>query len=155
MLIAVEVVLTRFFSISTPIVRIGFGFLPVSLAGMLYGPLWAGCAAAMGDVIGALLFPAGAFFPGFTLTAFLTGFTYGALLWRRRDWSRIILSVAIISLLLNLCLDTFWLRMITGKGYAGLLPARIIKSLILAPVQVVTIRAASSRQFWLTEKAKT
>ena len=43
-LIALEIILTRFLSINTPIVRIGFGFLPVAMAGILFGPLWAGLA---------------------------------------------------------------------------------------------------------------
>ena len=43
-LIALEIILTRFCSIQTPIVRIGFGFLPVAMMGILYGPIWAGSA---------------------------------------------------------------------------------------------------------------
>ena len=31
LLIAIEVILTRFCSIQTPIVRIGFGFLPIAI----------------------------------------------------------------------------------------------------------------------------
>ena len=37
-LIALEIVLTRFCSINTPILRIGFGFLPVAMLGIMYGP---------------------------------------------------------------------------------------------------------------------
>ena len=42
LLIAIEVILTRFCSINTPIVRIGFGFLPIAIIAMMYGPLSAG-----------------------------------------------------------------------------------------------------------------
>ena len=34
-------------------------------------------------LVGALLFPTGAFFPGFTLTAACTGLLYGLCLYRR------------------------------------------------------------------------
>ena len=42
---------------------------------------------------------------------------------------------------LQLGLDTLWLVMITGKGYLALLPTRAIKSLVMIPVQVLTIRS--------------
>ena len=37
MLSAMQVVLSRFLSIQTPVVKIGFGFVPVMFAGALYG----------------------------------------------------------------------------------------------------------------------
>ena len=64
LLMALEIILTRFLSINTPIVRIGFGFVPVSLTAIMYGSLWAGAAYAIADVIGALLFPIAGYFPG-------------------------------------------------------------------------------------------
>ena len=76
-LIALEIILTRFCSIQTPIVRIGFGFLPVAMMGILYGPIWAGIGYAIGDLLGMLIFPSAAYFPGFTLTAFSTGMIFG------------------------------------------------------------------------------
>ncbi|MBK5246006.1 MAG: ECF transporter S component [Peptostreptococcaceae bacterium] len=36
--IALEIILTRFLSINTPFIRIGFGFLPVAMLGIMYGP---------------------------------------------------------------------------------------------------------------------
>ena len=63
-LIALEIILTRFLSINTPILRMGFGFLPVAMCAILYGPLWAGAAYAIGDILGWMLFPTGPYFPG-------------------------------------------------------------------------------------------
>ena len=40
LLIALDVILTRFLSIQTQFLRIGFGFLPVAVAGIAYGPFW-------------------------------------------------------------------------------------------------------------------
>ncbi len=154
LLIAVEIVLSRFCSISTPIVRIGFGFLPVVMAAMLYGPLCAGVTAATADFLGAILFPIGAYFPGFTVTAFLTGAVYGLFLHNRsKSWVRISCAVLIISLVLNLGLDTVWLWMITGKGYMALLPTRILKCMIMIPVQVMMIRLAWTKLSLLEVRA--
>lgn len=148
LLIAMEVILTRFLSVQTPILRISFGFLPIVLIALIYGPLYAGIGAALADIIGATLFPAGAFFPGFTLTAFLTGLVYGLMLYnRRKSFVHICIAVLTVTIVLQLGLDTLWLSIITGKGYLALLPARIIKTAIMAPVQIICIRMAASERF--------
>lgn len=140
LLIAIEVILTRFCSINTPIVRIGFGFLPIAIIAMMYGPLSAGIAYAIGDILGVMLFSTGQFFPGFTLTAFLTGIVYGVFLYNKpKTWPRIIGAVLIVCLVINLGLDTLWLNILMGKGYLALLPTRIIKVAIMIPVQTVII----------------
>jgi ECF transporter S component (folate family) len=121
-LIALQIVLSRFLSIATPIMKISLGFVPVAIAGMLFGPLSGGMVAATADFLGAILFPIGPYFPGFTLTAFITGVIYGVFLYQKdRSWVRIILAVLIIALGLNLGLNTFWIMVITGKGYLALL----------------------------------
>lgn len=82
-LVAIEVVLTRFFAIETPIIRVGFGFVPIALSAIIFGPIIGGITAATADVLGMLLFPKGVYFPGFTLSAFLTGLTYGLFLYNK------------------------------------------------------------------------
>ena len=82
LLIALEIILTRFCSINTAILRIGFGFLPIAIIGMMYGPVSAGLAYVIGDILGMMIFPSGSFFPGFTLTAALTGAPYGVFLYK-------------------------------------------------------------------------
>ena len=51
-LIALEVILTRFVGISTPMLRISFGFLPMVIVAMYYGPIWGGGAYALADILG-------------------------------------------------------------------------------------------------------
>lgn len=128
LLIAIEVILTRFLSIQTPIVRIGFGMLPVALVGILFGPISAGVAGALGDLIGMFLFPGGAYFPGFTVSAFLTGTILGLFLHNRFSLKNVILAVTTISIVVHLGLNTVWLSMILNKGVLALLPARILKT---------------------------
>ena len=140
LLIAIEIILTRFCSINTPIVRIGFGFLPIAIIGMMYGPLSAGVAYAIGDLLGVALFPTGSFFPGFTITAFLTGIVYGVFLYNKpKTWPRIIGAVLTVCLVINLGLDTLWLSILMGKGYISLLPTRIMKAVLMIPVQTFII----------------
>ena len=148
LLIALEIVLTRFTSIQTATVRISFGFLPIAIIAMMYGSIYAGIGAAVADIIGVALFPVGAYFPGFTLTAFLTGVVYGAFLHKRAEKLLPICAAAlIVTMVLQLGLDTLWIRTITGEAYVALLPLRFIKSLIMAPIQITLIRAAASERF--------
>ena len=140
LLIAIEVILTRFCSIQTPIVRIGFGFLPIAIIAIMYGPLSGGIAYALGDFLGMMLFPSGSYFPGFTLTAFLTGIVYGVFLYNKPvTWSRILCAVLTVCLVLNLGLDTYWLSILMGKGYVALLPTRIMKAALMIPIQAIII----------------
>ncbi len=139
-LIALEVILTRFCSVNTPILRIGFGFLPVSIMGIMFGPLWAAAGYAIGDILGMLIFPSGAFFPGFTVTAALTGLTFGIFLHGKEVTVKTVLPAScIVLLVLNLFLDTFWLSILMGDAFVALLPARIFKCALMLPVHLIMI----------------
>lgn len=143
MFIAMEVILTRFLSIQTPIVRIGFSFIPIALSSMIFGPIFGGITAALADIIGMMIFPSGgAYFPGFTLSAFLTGMIYGLFLYKKqKTLFQVSLAVIAVSLFVNLGLDTIWLWIITGKGFIALLTPRIIKTLVMAPIQILMIKS--------------
>ena len=81
MLVALQIVLSRFLSIKTESIRIGFGFVPMVLCGMLFGPYWAAVAYATSDILGAFLFDMGVF-PGITLARIVSGLIYGFILHR-------------------------------------------------------------------------
>ena len=140
LLVALQIILTRFCSIQTPIVRIGFGFVPVVIIATMYGPIYAGVANGIADILGLMLFPSGSFFPGFTLTAILAGVIYGVFLYNKPiTWGRIIAASVIINIVLNLGLNTYWLSIMMGKGFLALLPTRIVKELVMIPIKVVII----------------
>lgn len=140
LLIALEIIFTRFLAIQTPIIRIGFGFIPISIAGIMFGPSLAGLCAAIADLLGMILFPKGAYFPGFTLSAFLSGMIYGKFFYKRTiTLSKIILCVLTISITIDLFVNTYWLSIITGKAVFALLVPRIIKTLIMCPVHIIII----------------
>ena len=74
---ALTVVLSRFLSVNIWNMSIGFSFVSLMLCGMLLGAFWGGVCGALADFIGAILFPFGPYFPGFTVTAFLSGAVFG------------------------------------------------------------------------------
>ena len=53
--------------------KIGFGVLPVIIAGVLYGPGYGAIVGALCDLLQALIFPKGAYMPWFTVVGALFG----------------------------------------------------------------------------------
>ena len=139
-LLALDVVLTRLLAINTPVMKIGFGFAAVALCAVLYGPWWAALTAALGDIVGALLFPTGAFFPGFTLTAACTGLIFGLCLYRR-DKSLLwpIAAAALNVVLVSYLANTAMISWISGSPYTTLLKARAVQLAVMLPVQLAVL----------------
>ena len=145
-LVAMEVVLSRFLSINIWSNKIGFAFVPVAVTAMLYGPLTTGLTAAAADLIGALLFPSGPFFPGFTLTTFLGGVVYSLAFHKKQSAPRILAAVLIREFVLSLLLNTLWISIMYSSPYWPLLVSdRAIQCIVMTPVQFTVI--------WLVAKA--
>ena len=141
--ISLEVVLTRFIAIETPIIRIGFGFLPIAISAIMFGPVIGGLTATIADIIGMIIAPKAAYFPGLTFSAFMTGFIYGLFLHKKnKSILKIFLAVLTITLIVDLSLNTVWLSMLTGKAASAIIVPRLIKSAAMLPVQTVTTYAA-------------
>jgi riboflavin transporter len=50
MLLALKVILGLFTLNLSPILKVGFSFLPIAAAGMLFGPVAGGTVGALGDI---------------------------------------------------------------------------------------------------------
>ena len=141
-MIALSVVLSKLVSINISFLRIGFGFLPIAILAILYGPVVAAVGYGLADLIGAWLFPTGAFFPGFTLSAVLTGLIFGFVLYKKEvTIIRALIASALVCLGVNLLLNTWWLTFIIGKGFKVLLASRAVKEIVAIPVMALLIVA--------------
>lgn len=120
--------------------RISFGFLTNAMIGMLFGPVVGLTAGAATDILSYLMHPAGAYFPGFTLTAMLGGLFYGLGLYKHKmTIGRALLTKTAVSLFLNICLNSLWLKLLYGKALMIILPARIGKNLMALPFEVALL----------------
>ena len=140
MLVAIQVVLSRFLSINLWNLKIGFSFVPIALAGMLLGPMGAGLTGAVADIIGATLFPSGTFFPGFTLTAFITAFGYGFFLHKKQDMPRILVAVLFSEIVGTLLLNTKWIAILYGTAFLPIFITRVWQAVGMGIVEVVVIK---------------
>lgn len=142
MLITLDLVLTRVLAINTPLMKIGFGFAAVAVSAMLFGPFWAMLTAALGDIVGALLIPVGPFFPGFTLTAAITGLFYGLCLYGHRgSVSRPIMAALLNCFVVTLLCNTALIAYISGNNYKVLFTARIVQFFVMFPLESLVMIA--------------
>ncbi|MBR6571275.1 MAG: folate family ECF transporter S component [Clostridia bacterium] len=140
LLTALQVVLGNLTQVPFIGKQFNFGFLPIIAAGALLGPLPAAIVGGLGDFIGAHLFPAGAYFPGFTLTSAIVGVLYGLPLFKQKpSWFRAAIAAA-LGMIPNLFLNSLWLSMLySSKTYWVWVTSRAVSYLVEIPVQVVLI----------------
>lgn len=145
MLTALEIVLSRLVPVvSSQQIKVSFAFVPVAIAAYLYGVKGGVLVSGVGDVLGAIMFPVGDFFPGFTLTAVLVGAVFGVFLGKKSDgklnpFSRSLIPVIITQLFLSLGLNTFWISYMYHSPYLGVLVPRVVQTLVMIGVEVAII----------------
>lgn len=115
------------------ILSIGFSSLAVAVSGLFYGPLLTGLAGIIADTLGYILHPNGPYFPGFAISAFLTGVIYGCFFYKKEiSIKRVILARLCITVIINLILTPIWLNMMYGNPIFAL--PRIIKNIVMFPL---------------------
>lgn len=145
LMLALQIVLSRFLSVATPFVKFGFAFIPISLVAMLYGMPASVTVCVLSDFIGAQLFPIGPYFPGFTFTAALMGVVYGFFLkdlpavGKGKALLRIIAAIFVNQFVLSLFLNTYWITFTASKGFSFFFATRLVSSCTDFVVQTVVI----------------
>ena len=147
LLLAMLIILSRFLSIKTPLLKISFAFIPTMLCAIWLGPKWTVLLNVLGDVIGATLFPTGPYFVGYTISTAITALIYGLLIYKKEANTytekqfiiRIIISVILVTAISNIGLNTLWVSITTGKAFIVLLGTRIVKEIVMIPIQIIVI----------------
>ena len=105
----------------------------------LFGPIGAGVLAALADFLGAILFPIGPYFPGFTFTQFCVGVVFGLLLQKKQSMGHIVGAVLLTQILSSLLLDSYWISVLYGSPYLVLLGTRAIQCAVMSALEIVVI----------------
>lgn len=141
MLIALSIVVSYLTSFQiTPTLKIGIGFLVTALMGMFYGPVAAGLANGIANLIKFFLKPTGPFFLGYTITAILGGIIYGLFFYKGKCsiW-RAISAKTCINIFLNVCLNTYWGALLYGDAISAIIGPRFIKNMALLPFEIILL----------------
>ena len=140
-------VLAGFFKLPiSEILEIRFTSLPVAVAGALLGPGIAAIVGALSDIGGFIIMPTGPYFPGFTISGVVSGIIFGLFLHQngsiQMGFRRIVTAVILNTLIVNLLLNSFWLSIMYGRGgIMAVISARVLKELIMIPVNTILITA--------------
>ena len=138
MLAAAAIILVNFRIELTNTQRIGFSGIPNQLVAYLFGPAVSCLFAGALDIIKYLIKPVGAFFPGFTVSALLGGVIYGMVPYKRPlSLKRVIAATALVTVFVNLLLNTYLLTVLEGRACGAHFPARIMKEAVLLPIDIL------------------
>ena len=117
--------------------QIGFTSLIHAMTGYLYGPVLACLTGGVADIIKYIIKPTGAFFPGFTLNEMIVGFVYGLFFYKRKiTLPKTVAARMIMTFGINLTLTPIWLAIMYGNAFKFMVPARLIKNLVMIPIDV-------------------
>lgn len=138
MLIAVYAVLSIFNIYFSQQLRFGFTFIPLAFASMLFGPVAGGITGAFGDILGWIITHPGPYIPGLTISAFVSGIIYGIFLYKKDlTITRALLAAVTTIIVVELGLNSIWFSILYGDAYFVVLGGRLLKALILVPVQTI------------------
>ena len=169
LLIALQIVVVKFLSVETTIVRFDFGYIVSFTASAVLGP-WLGMLVAFAaDILGVVLRgQIGVFFPGFTINAVLYALFYGLFFYKKKiTWYNVTICVVSSIALMGILLAPHWVFMyntMLGTGinplaeplrfiaennhryiteeakFDAILYTQLIKHLILIPIQIITMK---------------
>lgn len=140
MFIAINVIMGYFTVPVSAYLRIGFGFITAPAAAYMFGPIAGGTVALLSDVASYLLKPTGGFLLTYTLCTAIGGMISGMFFYKKRiTFSRVLVYKLVKIIFVNIILNSIALAPTTGSGMAAILPARIIKNIILLPIQILLI----------------
>lgn len=156
LLTALAVVLTRFASIRIAIggvegIRLGFGALPIIMAGVYFGPLGGAVVGAIADVVGFFLSPIGVYMPHFTVTSALTGALPGLVWYRYADReglpkvSELILYVGGTQIITSVFMVPYFLEVLFGIPLAITIIPRLVAQIIQIPIYSFILRLLLDR----------
>ena len=147
MLIALQVVLGKL-SVGDPaVVKVGLGFIATALIGYFLGPWIGGLAMVINDLISNTILSSGPlFFPGFTLSAFISGVIAGMFLYNQKvTWQRALVYEFFQILVTNVIFTTLWIYLMslssssTGRTFMALLSVRLPKEIITWPIEALIV----------------
>ncbi|MBB1079245.1 folate family ECF transporter S component [Limosilactobacillus sp. STM2_1] len=147
MMVALQVILEKL-SIGDPsVLKFSFGFVATALIGYCLGPWIGGWAMVVSDIISNTILSSGSlFFPGFTLSAFISGVIAGMFLYNQKiSWQRVLVYEFFQILITNVIGTTLWLYLMSlsssssSHTFMALLFVRLPKELITWPIETIIV----------------
>ena len=156
MFIALNVIFMRLLMIETIVFRVSFASVMFALSGIVLGPVFGAIAVFSADFLGFMMRPSpGAYFIGYPIGFALATSLHGVMLHGRYSLRRLIVTLAITSVVVDFGLHTFlwmpffipgfgWTSMtvFTGTGWefsAAVWKVLAVRTVVLYPVFVALV----------------
>lgn len=125
-------------------VEVSFDCYINSLGALVYGPLMGLLVGAVSDTLGCLLHPSGPYFFPFIFVEMSSSFIFALFLWKKRlSAPRVLLSKFTVNFICNIIMTSLlmkpYMSIFYGKGYSFVNMTRIVKNLVVFPVESVLI----------------
>ncbi len=121
---------------------ISFGFVVVCFAAAFLGAPYAVAVAGFGDLIGSLLFPFGAYSPGFTATNCIYALIIAEFIYKKATPLNCILGVITTKIVCSLLLNTLWISILYRGGIDAffiVLVTRILQAVLMSIIEISTL----------------
>lgn len=139
LLIALNIVITRFLAINVGAVRISFTFLPIAVGSLMFGGVIGATLALVADVLGMLM-SGGLPWLGFCVSTVLYGLTYGILCKKELTYKNLIPIIVLQAIFIDALLGAFWFYVHAGMPFWVSLAERSINAIVMIPVKVFVIK---------------
>ena len=144
MLLALTAIMSVYFTVRVgEVIKIPTKFLPISVASMLFGPLYGGIAGALADLLTYTVTPVAYFMPQITFVEFLYGFTYGIFLKNltnsRKGYLSVVLCVLFQIVFIQVLLTSYFLMPIMNLSYPMMIYTRLPAAAVNTMLQIVGV----------------
>lgn len=137
---ALTILFTYVFAIQTTFIRIDFAFIPIGIYAAMWGPQKTMLMASLADILGSNIFMPGMYFPGFTISALLSGYIYGKMLYQQKiTLKRVFIMNILVFIFVDCLLNNIWLTLMYHDAAKAFYSFRLVKSAILAPVKAIVL----------------
>ena len=137
---ALSIILKMFATIPFGPFTITYAWIPNRIVDFMFGPAVGAVYGGVMDIVKFLLKPTGTFNLGYTAVAVLAGLIFGTILYRKPvSFMRIVFAQSLVKIFINAGLSTYLMAFERGEAFMALMPARLIKNLIMIPLDSILL----------------
>ena len=137
---ALSIILGLFASIHFGPFSITYAWIPNRIIDFMFGPVVGALYGGVMDVIKFMLKPNGSFNLAYTAMAVLAGLIFGVVLYNKQiSFMRIVFAQTLVKIFINVGMGTYLMAFERGQAFMALMPVRLIKNLIMIPLDSILL----------------
>ena len=122
--------------------RISPSFIFSSVEAAITGPVCGLVSGFVTDIVGYIMFPSGAFFPGYTISSMAGMLVYSLFFYKQRiTVAKIVGAKAVVNYIVNVLMGSLWSAMMFSKGYMYYAANSLIKNSLMLPIEIIVLIA--------------